>query len=289
MDKGSSAPPPAPDIASLVQGQAEANRINVTSPYGSAQFSGPNRQNLNIKLNPQQQEILNRTYGTQGLMASAGQSLAGQLPTQPLNFEGLPGQVSQLDTGGLPAYYGADAQSAQDFGNAVYESTASRLRPEFEMQNRQQEQNLANRGLPITGQAYTQATDRTARQQNDALSRAALDATIAGSDLSYRARNQGLSEIGMNATLQNQARASGISERQALRASPFNELAAILGGTAVQQPQVIPPGAVDVTGPASLAYSGQMNAYNQAQANRQSALGGLYSLGAAAVPFAFMK
>ena len=287
MGKSSPQAPPAPDPVALTQGAAEANRINVTSPYGEAKFSGPGKSNLDITLSPEQQQILGKTQGIQGLMAGAGESLAGQLPTAALNFEGLPGQVSNIDTSGLGSYFGQDARSTQDFTDAVYEGTASRLRPEFETQNRRQEVALANKGIPIGSEAWQRAHDQTGRTQADALSRAALDATLAGSDLSYRARGQGLSELGMNANLQNQARSAGIGERQALRASPYNELAAILSGSAVQQPTVIPPGQVDTLGAASLGYAGQNNAYQAALQNRQANLGGLYSLGAAAVPFAF--
>ena len=288
MGKDSPQAPPPPDYAALTQGQAEANRIDVKSPYGSATYGGPSRRELTIDLSPEQQALLGGTQGIQGNMVSAGQSISGQLPTDRLNFEGLPGQVSQLDTSGLNPYFGQDAQSTQDLSNAVYESTATRLRPEFARQQETLSQDLANRGIPINSSAYTTASNRLMDQQNDAFAKAGLDATIAGSDLGFRARNQGLSELGMQANLQNQARSQGIGERQALRASPYNELAAIINASPVQSPQVVPPGQVDVTGPASLAYSGQMNAYNQNMANRQANLGGLYSLGAAAMPWAFM-
>ena len=179
----------------------------------------------------------------------------------------------------LPGYVtGVDVNEAASnpLTNSLFQQAKGLLDPYFADQERSLNQDLANRGLPVGGEASNRALTRFDQSRNDAYTRAAYDSIMPSIDLGFR-----------NAGLQNQGRQQGIAERQALRGNQYQELGAILGGAPVQTPQFSPPSPVDVVGPQSAAYQGQLSAYNNAQANRQATFGGLMglggSLGAAAI------
>lgn len=249
-------PPPAPDPSRLISAQTQANRINTYTPFGSATYGGPNRQNLRISLSPQQQNILNQQQQLQSTLAQRGTRLAQQLPSDALNFEGLPGYVSQVDIGDNP------------MANSVFQAQRGLLDPYLAEQQEAMQQQLANRGIPIGSEAYERATRQLSDQQGRQLAQASLGSLETGINTQFR-----------NAALQNQARQQGIAERQALRGNQFNELAAIMGGTQVQTPQFSQPSPVDVMGPYGQQYQGQLAGWQNQQANRQATLGGLFSLG----------
>lgn len=256
---GGGSPPPQPDVDQLGERQAQLNRVSTYTPFGNAVYFGPNRDSLRVDLSPAQQQILGGQQAIQQGMLSRGLSLQEYLPTEPLSFEGLPGQVTGVDI---------NSGAANPFEQAIFQRQQNLLSPIFAEQREATMQDLANRGLPIAGEAYDNALDRLDRAQNAALTDAALGAVTQTADYGFR-----------NAALQNQARVQGINERTALRGNQFNELAAILSGSPVQMPQQQAATPVDVVGPALAGYQGQLNAYNQQQANRQSTFGNLLSLG----------
>ena len=70
------------------------------------------------------------------------------------------------------------------------------LQPEFTRQRDQLEQNLADRGLPIGGEAYNQAVDRLDRQQGEQQQRLAQQADVAGGQEASRLFNMASSARG---------------------------------------------------------------------------------------------
>lgn len=260
MSKGGGGSQPAPpDTAEAVRTQAVVNRVNTYSPFGNATFFGPDRSSLRIDLSPAQQQILGGQQALQQGLLSRGLALQDYLPTDPLNFEGLPGQVTGVDV---------NAPAANPYEQAMFKRARNLLDPVFAEQQEAINQDLANRGLPVGGEAYGNVMDRFDRARAEAYENAALGAVQGSVDLGFR-----------NAAMQNQARQQGINERSMLRGNQFNEIAAILRGTPVQMPQQQPATPVDALSPMLAGYQGQLNAYNQSQANRQSTLGGLLSLG----------
>jgi len=124
----------------------------------------------------------------------------------------------------------------QDVADAMFSRTRSMLDPVFEQQNRTQEQSLANKGIPMGSEAYNTDWETSQKMQNQTYEDAANQATLAGT------------QTGM-----------------AQRTNEFNQLAALLGGQ-----QIGPTAPIDVMGPFSQQYQGQLNSVNAANANSAS-------------------
>lgn len=230
----------------------------------------------------------------------------------------IPGQLS---TTGLTALTNDPVQLRSNIEQTLFDRQLGLLQPEFTRQSQELQQNLADRGIPITSQAYNDAVGRLQTQQGEERQRLAQQATLAAGQEADRIVNQargiraqefgeraaagefglarqgqGFSQAAANASLANaarqdtianqllsnqianQQRSREIAERNALRGQNFNELAALLGGPQIQQPSFFAPGTIDTQGAFAAQQAAQQNAYNQAMANRQANLGGLFSL-----------
>ena len=226
-----------------------------------------------------------------------------------------------INTAGLTALTNDPVGLRSNIEQTLFNRQLGLLQPEFTRQQQDLQQNLADRGIPITSQAYNDATNRLQQQQGEQLQRLAQQATLAAGQESDRIVNQArniraqqfgeraaagefglasqgqeFSQAAANAQLANAARQDAvanqllsnqianqqrqreIAERTALRGQNFNELAALLGGPQLQQPSFFAPGAIDTQGAFGAAQASQQNAYNQAMANRQANLGGLFGL-----------
>jgi hypothetical protein len=170
MGKSAPKPPPGPDINQLVKTQADVNRVDQFSPFGSSVFSGPNKTTQTTTLAPGQQQLFD--LATQ---------LGGQLPSQPFSFD--------FDRAGTE--------------NAVFQRGLNLLNPEFERQERSLEQRLANQGLPTGSEAFNDEFTRFQSGRDTALENLAFRSVEAGGAEESRAlsnqllgRQQPLSEIG---------------------------------------------------------------------------------------------
>jgi hypothetical protein len=228
---------------------------------------------------------------------------------------------SGLSTTGLTALTSDPVNLRSNIEQTLFDRQLGLLQPEFTRQSQELQQNLADRGIPITSQAYNDAIGRLQTQQGEERQRLAQQATLAAGQEADRIVNQargiraqefgeraatgefglarqgqGFSQAAANAALANagrqdtianqllsnqianQQRSREIAERNALRGQNFNELAALLGGPQIQQPSFFAPGTIDTQGAFAAQQAAQQNAYNQAMANRQANLGGLFSL-----------
>ena len=249
------------DPAALIRQQAEANRIDVRSPTGSALFSGPNRRELDITLSPGQQAIFDTTEATQGQLANLAQALAGQISTDPISFDGL------QSLPGINDFEGA-RQAAPD---AAFARVQNLLNPQFEADRAALQENLAARGLTLGQGAGGREFGNLLERQGRAFTDAALAADQLGSAEQARLFGQALT-----------ARQQGIGERQLEINDPFNRVAALLGQTQVQQPTVLPPAPIDVVGPHNLASNQALTLASLNQqgrlANQQAGLSALNSV-----------
>ena len=207
---GGGSAPAAPDPVATSNAQAQAyitaaressklNNLNQYTPYGNVTFDkGPDGVPIaqRVQLTPEQQAAFNAQTQLQGTLSNAAAQLAGSVPTGPFGLPlNMPGYTTGLDMTGAPDYlnslnfsnvpnmpgtgdYSADRDS---YARAMYERSASLLRPELEAQTRATQQMLANRGLPITGEAYDNEMSRVQRGQNETLGRLANDAVMAAS------------------------------------------------------------------------------------------------------------
>ena len=263
---GKSAPkiPKPPDPAVVAQAQAEANRINQFTPFGTLEFSGKNRNTATTTLSPDQQQILDLQENLIQSLGGRGLSLAGQLPSGPLSFSGLP----QIPT---------DLQDDRaNVEQAVFDRGRRLLDPVFETQERRLRDRLANQGLPQGSEAFTSELDTFGRGRDEALLNLSSDAVRAGGAEQSRLLSDALS-----------GRGQLINEQLVGRSQPFNEVASLLGLQQLQQPSFFAPSPVDVTGAFGLQQQGQLANAQLAQQQQANFFGGLSNLGSAGALLAF--
>lgn len=330
--------PAAPDPVKTSQAQADAyiksakessklNNIAQYTPYGNITFDKDSEGvpiAQRVSLSPQQQAAFDAQTQLQGTLSNAAAQLASSVPTGPFGLPtNLPGYTTGLDLNGAPDYmrglnfnnvpnapgsgdFSADRDSYQ---NAMFQRGMSLLRPEFETQTRATQQMLANRGLPITGEAYNGEMDRLNRSQNEQMARMAADAMSAGAQEQSRmyglgtdARARAIAEQLQQGQVQQQARQGIISEelqnaqlaqqaRQAMTNeallqynAPAQGVATLLGASpktpTVQGGNIYTQGvsAPDVQGNIWRSYDSQMQAYNQRQQQNNSMWSGIGSI-----------
>lgn len=161
----------------------------------------------------------------------------------------------------------------------AYDSIIQRNQPQMDQQRAALETRLANQGIDIGSAAYASAMDDFNRAQND---------------FRLGAQNQAMSQqqaqLGMDQAAYNQALQASLMARQ----TPINELAALLSGAQVQQPNYVSTGQyqvnpADIMGAIYGNYNGQLNAYNAQLQNQAANRQGLFDLlGSGAMASAYM-
>lgn len=242
---GESFPAPQPiDPQALIQQQAEANRIDVNSPFGSSTFSGPNRNILNITPSANQQQLLDQIE--QAGIQSGGLALSqlGQLGGSPFSFDGLP-----------------DLPGINDFGeersrveSAFFDRALGLLDPAFERDRSLLEGRLGARGIPVGSETERLSFQPLLENRQRGLNQAAQDAILAGGQEQSRLFGQALQgrqQLGQEA----------LTERQ----QPLAEIAALLGQQGFQNPTSFGPTPVDVLGANQLASNQGLSLYGLGQ------------------------
>ena len=237
---------PAVDPAALIQAQADMNRINVNSPFGTQTFSGPgnNVMDINFSKNQGQLQQLGEQYGIQ----------SGNMALNQLNqLAGMGPVVSQIDMSGIS---GAPVEQATfDRGKAM-------LDPVFDDRRGRLEQTTATRGIPTGSRLSSRLGDDLNRAEERAFSDLQNRAVLAGRGEESRLFNQALQQ----AALSNSSR--GI---------PFNELSYLRGGTAPTMPTTFAPANVNVMEPLRM----EQDAAARNDAYKASIYGSLAGLGSA--------
>jgi len=237
--------------------------VDITSPDGTVRYrrnpDGTPAEQI-VSLSPLQQQARDQQNQLATILGGQALNQSANLPQDKFSLAQFGQRPSETDFG----------QQSQQVRDAVYNQAMGMLNPSFESENRNLEQQVANRGLPVAGEAAQLLRDQAYRRQSDARNQAA-----------FQAVQQGGAEQNRLFNLQNTARQQGISEYQLERQQPFNELSAYLQGQPIfnqsapqmAQYQVAP---TDVAGNIYRNYDAQNQRY---MAN----LNGLYSvLGSAA-------
>ena len=99
----------------------------------------------------------------------------------------IPGE---LDTTGLTALTSDPLQLRSNIEKTLFDRQLGLLQPEFTRQSQELQQNLADRGIPITSQAYNDAVGRLQTQQGEERQRLAQQATLAAGQEADRIVNQ---------------------------------------------------------------------------------------------------
>lgn len=231
--------PDAPDFNQVADAQTKANlqtalvnaqlnRVNETTPYGSVKYSqvpdptsptGFSYQR-DTTLSPEQQALYqSSTKNAQGASNLAGQ-LQGQVgdalknpfslsdygsstkvssPGDPMSAQG----PNAVNLGNAASYAGG----AQAVGKTLYDQRLALLQPQMDRQNAQLDTQLRNQGLMPGTQAYDNALSDLRTSQSQQLNQLAGDATtaagneqsrLAGLDLSLTGQNFNQQQTGFN-------------------------------------------------------------------------------------------
>lgn len=240
--------PAPPDPQKLIAQQAQVNRINQTTPFGSLTFSGPNRSDVSLALSPQFQALLDAQAGFGTDAAQRAQQFLGATQFTP-----------------------AAGQNVDQIGRAMFDLGASRAMPFFQNQEQQLINQLENSGNPAVGAALSPGAvserDLFNRSRNTFLSDLALNSITQATGQRGQLLQQDLAANQGNAQL-----AALLGNASPVQAPGLNSFFA--------------PQGVDVTGAYNAQQqAAQANAQLQAQ-QRSSFLGGLFDLGAAGLGFA---
>ena len=256
--------PAAPDYAgaaaataagnlAAAQQATRANRVNQYTPYGSLTYQeNPNGTwTQNMDLSATGQQLLNAdnasALGLAGLQGNAMQGVAGQ---QARGWNDAALTPSAINPG----------QTAQD-------AIMARLQPQFNRNQAALETQMANQGIARGTEAWKNGMDDLTRQQNDAMSQAALQGINVGQ----------------------QARQQGIQEQQYFNSRDLNNLNALRTGSQVTNPTFSSyntqgtTAGPDLTGAAQAGYNAQLGNVNANNAFGSSAMQGLFNLGGARI------
>lgn len=335
MSKKSPAMPAAPDPVKTIQAQTDANHsaavdsaklnaVDIYGPSGSVTYKRnpdgtPSAQVTT--LNPTEKATYDaQTRIAQNLTGMAGKRVNG-IPTSNYKMSGqydprtadLSGFKSFGDFQGPydPKGYGDVGNYIDQAGQAAFDHEWNYAKDAFAQDTDRMTQNLADRGLPVGGEAWTNATRELTNNHNRQIESMANNAR---SIASQEAQNK----MGMEQSLQSQAfdqamkghqqnqsdAAQQLQTEQGLRSTinnedltqrtqNFNEASAFLtGAPALQMPNApnMPNYSVqapDVGGITNSAYNAQMQQYNARQAQNASKWQGAANLGGAAAMMAF--
>lgn len=258
----------------------------------------------------------------QGLDTSGLPALSGQVQSRQLSAPSYQEDIAALLSGIRGQQASLDPGSFNQQGADAYYNQATRyLDPQVQQQTSAMEARLAEQGFVPGTPAYEQAMsnfrDNTARTYADARDRAVTGGFQLGGEMFDRSSSNLQSQIanilasggfqrqqGMDAnsvaqamfdqdvrgaTFGNQSRNQALAEALALRQLPFNEFASLRSGTQVQNPQLTAQYStpnlqgVDHIGTATQDYQNKLGSYNAEVAGDNALLGGLFSLGGAAL------
>lgn len=267
--------PPKPE--KLLSAQAKYNRYSTTSPFASTQWQGtPGSANYGISttLSPELQDILSRTYA------------AARMGVSDPTMRALPAPVADYGSYTAPDYGGDEYQRLE---RALYDRSAAQFEPQFARQNREFEQSMYDRGLPVGSEDYDTSYGLISDAQNRARVDAANAATIAGRNAYEQDRgfNFNVFDTGRNfANLLNQENFANLEAmRAADRGFALNEgnldysrLAGLLGLIPNTQGNEL-----DVMGAYDANQAGQLAKYQGDLAGNQAMWGGVGDLAGTAM------
>lgn len=170
---GSPSAPAAPDPVKTIQAQAKATP-SVTTPYGSATYSGDPATGT-YKLTQGYSEAIQPRFESANRLAT---TLLGQ---------------GEDKVSGLAEPFQFDPNNP--VSNQYWTAQKNLLEDVFGRQTETLDQKLANQGIPIGSEAYSDATGDLARQQNQAYEQASANALDKGFSQQLASRQQLASEI----------------------------------------------------------------------------------------------
>lgn len=275
--------PPDPNVVAAAQTKqnqnsanynAAINRTNTYTPYGSQEYTntgvdpvtGAPIYRQDIKLGAQQQQQYDQQQGQNLQLGQAGGNLVNQINgQQPFSLSGLPAMSTDFD---------ALRKSQTD---ALYKRNTDYLDPQFKQSEDALRSRMANQGIVEGSEASNNAVGDFNRGKEFSYGQA-RDSAIAGGGA------EADRQFGMESQVRNQA----MSEQLAQYQMPYQQLSQIRGLTGIDMPQFQGQAQVgtqpaDIQGAYNTQYQGQLDAYNAKQQQKNQLIGGLFSLGGAAL------
>lgn len=291
--------PPPPDYAAAATAQGTANegsaiatnflnQANQVGPYGNLTYTYDQSHGITLpdgtvipqttattQLSPEQQHLLDQQTGISTQLndvASAGIGQVAQTAATPIDFGALPSLTGSLNP------EGTDASALRDKITSAY---MERLQPYIDKDRAALDVRDANQGITHGSEAYNWDQDTFNRGVNDQR----IAALLAGDQEQQAQFGRGLA----SAQFGNQARNQALQEAEFGRTEPLNMLNALRTGNQVNLPQF-----GNVSGGANIApapiyqatadqYSAAMQNYQAKLAQQSALMGGLSSLGSAAI------
>jgi len=275
---GGSSAPAAPDYTGAAnataagnlkaaQAAAAANRVNQITPYGNLNYA---QTGTDDQGNPIWSATQSVAPGLQNAVTNSQNAISGY------NYSPFSANVNPLQTSVDPSVTGQEGWDKAT--NAILQ----RLTPTMQQQSQQSDQQLANQGIMPGSQAYNQAKQQLAQQQNDLLTQASLG----GAQVQNQMYNQALS----NAQLGNQANAQSYGQQAGTyginATTPFtqaNSVKSLATPAYINPAQQQTTAGADILGATNASYQNQLANYNAEQARNSQALGGLMGLGGMAL------
>lgn len=303
--KDSPSPPPAPDYAGAAVAQGAANKEtaiassllnnpNVNSVYGKQTWEGGtdgSRPTLTQTLSPEQQSLYMKQLASKGLLADLGTQGAGALKGvvgTGVDFSGAPAApTAYTNNSAMP-------QASEAIRRRVIDASMGRANEDYAKQTDQSNSDLIAAGIRPGSKAYADRQQMIERSRNDARNQAEL-AGGAAANQAYQqdltTRQQQNSEGQQRFAQGTDARRQYITELLAQRQTPLNEINALMSGSQVSNPFAVPGAAQNSNiAPAPIFGATQQQGqydtgvYNAQQGAQNSAMNGLFQLGAAALP-----
>lgn len=225
-----------------------------TMPQYSDFVSQPNPDSgwtATTTLSPAQQQLLDIQNQTSIQMGGLQQKGLGYVE----NMINKPFDTSTLPQIGINA--------GENYSDAIMR----RLQPQLQMEQKSFDQKMANQGIPVGSEAYTNAKRMFDMGQNDRL----VSAQTGGIGVGLQANQQGFNQLGY------------------MRNEPINTLNAIRSGSQVTNPtfQSVPQQATtqgaDILGATQAGYNSQLGASNASNAASSANSSGLMALGGTAI------
>lgn len=224
---------------------------------------------MNQTLSPEQQKLFNQNQAINeklGNVAERGVGYVSSALDKPLSFDGM-------------YNVGTPEQLQQQASDAAYAASTRYLDPQFQQQQSNMENQLANQGITRGSEAWNREMQNAAMQKEQAYGQARNQAYQQGMAGAQQLYGQGMG-----------LRQQQIAEAQTLRQDPINMLNAVRTGQQMnvanmpQQQNVAQMG--QVAGPDLLGAAQATGQYNQGMYNAQSAAnsamwGGLMGMGGA--------
>lgn len=289
--------PAPPDYAAAAQQQGVANvnsaiasnylnQVNQVGPNGSLTYSYDQAHGYTLPdgthipgvtatttLSPAQQQLQdqnNQISSSLNNLAISGIGDVAHTVATPIDMNSLPALHTGVNT--------ADGTALRDQITNAY---MQRLQPQLDRDRAALDTKLANQGITNGSQAYN--NDQNVFQQG--VNDQRIAALLAGDQEQQNVFNRGLA----NAQLGNNARNQSLQEAEFARTEPLNLLNALRSGNQVNLPQFgnVSGGAQIQAAPiyqaANDQYSAAMQQYNAQLQSQNALLGGVGSLGAAAI------